>query len=268
MAESMSAASRSPILENTICGRPVKIFGGNQIAHLRYWSPSTPERSLMNSARTKLARRIAGFTLIETLVVLGIITVLVGISIPTLRVMREEARSTGCRTTLREIGLGLSAYRANINDRIPSCEPLPAVIGDETEGGLPEVLDGYLDKDCTCWICGADVDPESTVTGTSYLYVPGLLRYSPQIQLAVAQALIPYLENPDWNPDQLELIRRNIESRELMGVFVHQSGRRLPLLIDSQDRHPVGDLVPRNALFTDGSVAQMREAFTEMEDGG
>jgi prepilin-type N-terminal cleavage/methylation domain-containing protein len=222
----------------------------------------------MNSARTKLARRIAGFTLIETLVVLGIITVLVGISIPTLRVMREEARSTGCRTTLREIGLGLSAYRANINDRIPSCEPLPAVIGDETEGGLPEVLDGYLDKDCTCWICGADVDPESTVTGTSYLYVPGLLRYSPQIQLAVAQALIPYLENPDWNPDQLELIRRNIESRELMGVFVHHSGRRLPLLIDSQDRHPVGDLVPRNALFTDGSVAQMREAFTEMEDGG
>ena len=42
MAESMSAASRSPILENTICGRPVKIFGGNQIADLRYWSPSTP----------------------------------------------------------------------------------------------------------------------------------------------------------------------------------------------------------------------------------
>ena len=162
----------------------------------------------MNSRPEKSMLRAAGFTLIETLVVLGIITVLIGISVPTLRGMREEARSTECRTTLREIGLGLSAYRANMNDRIPSCEPLPAVIGDETEGGLPEVLEGYLDKDCTCWLCGADGDPESTVTGTSYLYVPGLLRYSPQIQIAVAQALIPYLENPDWNPTQLELLRR------------------------------------------------------------
>ena len=239
---------------------PVQVHAG--------FSGSALERSKMNSARINPNRRGSGFTLIETLVVLGIITVLVGVSVPMLRGMRAEARATGCRTTLREIGLALSAYRANINDRIPSCEPLPAVIGDETEGGLPEVLDGYLDKDCACWICGADVDPESTVTGTSYLYVPGLLRYSPQIQIAVGQALLPYLENPDWNPTQLELLRRNIESRELMGVFVHETGRRLPLLIDSQDRHPVGDLIPRNALFTDGSVAQMRESFSEMEGGG
>ena len=97
--------------------------------HAGFGRPSL-ERFKMNSAQTNLNRRGPGFTLVETLVVLGIITVLVGISIPTLRGMREEARSTGCRTTLREIGLALSAYRANINDRIPSCEPLPAVIGE------------------------------------------------------------------------------------------------------------------------------------------
>ena len=56
----------------------------------------------------------SGFTLVEPLVVLGIITLLVGITVPTLRVMREEARSTECRTTLRELGLALSAYRANM----------------------------------------------------------------------------------------------------------------------------------------------------------
>ncbi len=210
-----------------------------------------------------------GFTLVETLVVLGIITLLVGITVPTLRTMREEARSTECRTTLRELGLALTAYRANMGDRIPACEPLPAVVGDgETEGGLPEVLDGYIDPDCTCWVCGADTDPESTSTGTSYIYVPGLLRYAPQVQLAVGQALIPYLESGEWDPAQLERIRRDLESRELLGIFDHEAGRRLPILMDSQDRHPVGDLIPRNALFNDGSVAQMRESFAEMEYDG
>ena len=131
------------------------------------------------NSRSALRGLRTAFTLVETLVVLGIITLLVGITVPTLRVMREEARSTECRTTLRELGLALTAYRANMGDRIPACEPLPAVVGDgETEGGLPEVLDGYIDKNCTCWFCGADTDPESTSTGTSYLYVPGLLRYA------------------------------------------------------------------------------------------
>jgi type II secretory pathway pseudopilin PulG len=221
------------------------------------------------NSRSALRGLRTAFTLVETLVVLGIITLLVGITVPTLRVMREEARSTECRTTLRELGLALTAYRANMGDRIPACEPLPAVVGDgETEGGLPEVLDGYIDKNCTCWVCGADTDPESTSTGTSYLYVPGLLRYAPQVQIAVGQALIPYLESGEWDPAQLERIRRDLESRELLGIFDHEAGRRLPMLMDSQDRHPVGDLVPRNALFNDGSVAQMRETFAEMEDDG
>ncbi|MCH2160638.1 MAG: prepilin-type N-terminal cleavage/methylation domain-containing protein [Phycisphaerales bacterium] len=210
-------------------------------------------------------RHRRAFTLIEVLTVIGVISVLMAIIIPTVRVMREESWSTSCRSTLRQIGTGIQVYRQNIGDRIPICEPLPAVTIDGPEGGLNDLLDGYLDRDCTCWICQADTDPESTDTGTSYLYVPGLLRYLPQIQIRVGQALLPYLENDEWDADQLEQIRRDMESREISALYRQTSGHRLALLVDSQDRHPIGDRLPRNALYDDGSVEQLSESFDDID---
>lgn len=214
-------------------------------------------------------RRRRAFTIVELVAVIGIIMLLLGIVVPAISMVREEARSTSCRSSLRQIGLALSAYRTNIGDRIPSCEPLPAVVGeDEVEGGLPEVLDGYVDTDCTCWLCSSDLDPESNSTGTSYLYLPGLLRYTPQIQITVGQALVPLIASGEYSPERLETFRRNFESRELLGLFDHSRGRALPLLVDSQDRHPNNSNVPRNGLFIDGSVGSLVEELGDLEDGG
>ena len=207
-----------------------------------------------------------GFTIVELMAVIGIIVVLMGIAIPTLKVIRDEARSTSCRTSLREIGLGISAYRTNMGDRIPSCEPLPAAVSDGvTIGGLPEVLDGYIDTDCTCWVCSSDVDPESLSAGTSYLYVPGLLRYAPQIQVSVGQALIPLIQSGNFSADRLEMFRRNLEANELTAIFDHERGRSLPILTDSQDRHPNNSSVARNGLFMDGSVASLSQELGDID---
>jgi prepilin-type N-terminal cleavage/methylation domain-containing protein len=215
-----------------------------------------PERPQLNSR---------GFTLVETLAVIGVIVVLMGIAIPALSSVRAQARSTGCRTTLRELGLALSAYRTSMGDRIPSCEPLPAEIAiGETTGGLPEVLKGYVDPDCTCWYCAADFDEESRGAGTSYLYVPGLLRYTPQIQINVGQALIPLVQSGEYGPQRLELFRRNLEANELTGIFEHEQRRSLPLLVDSQDRHTQNARVPRNGLFVDGSVAELSDELGDL----
>ena len=82
------------------------------------------------------------FTIVELVAVIGVIMLLLGLAVPAISMVREEARSTSCRSSLRQIGLGLAAYRTNIGDRIPSCEPIPAVIGeDEVEGGHEEGLD-------------------------------------------------------------------------------------------------------------------------------
>ncbi len=210
-------------------------------------------------------RQSRGFTMVEMLVVIGIISVLMALIIPSLRVMREESRSASCRSTLRQLGGALQVYRQTLGDRIPICEPLPAATPTGTEGGLPELLSGYVDKDCTCWFCNADADPESIGAGTSYIYVPGLLRYLPPVALSVGRALIPYIESGEWNPKALERIRRNIESREISALYRHTPGHRLALLTDSQDRHPIGDRLPRNALYNDGSVDQLAEAINSMD---
>lgn len=51
-----------------------------------------------------------GFTLIELLVVIGIISVLMGILLPTLNLVREQARKISCQSNMRQMGLALQTY--------------------------------------------------------------------------------------------------------------------------------------------------------------
>lgn len=64
---------------------------------------------------SRLARRAAGFTLVELLVVIGIIALLVGILIPVVNRARESANRTVCAANLRNWGAAAFAF-ANDND--------------------------------------------------------------------------------------------------------------------------------------------------------
>ena len=65
----------------------------------------------------RTARR--GFSLVEMLVVVGIITVLIAMLLPALVAMREHAKQTNCLSNLRQLGIAYQLYASNYDDQIP-----------------------------------------------------------------------------------------------------------------------------------------------------
>jgi len=71
------------------------------------------------------SRKQKGFTLIELLVVIAIIAVLMGILMPALQKVRQQAKIISCGSNMRQLVVGLITYAENNDSKLP---PHPSTV--------------------------------------------------------------------------------------------------------------------------------------------
>jgi len=100
------------------------------------------------------------FTLIELLVVIAIIAILAAILFPVFARARENARRASCLSNLKQIGLGMSQYTQDYDEKY-----LSQNVGNGQHFGV--ILQPYM-KSTQVFVCpsaaGSPVDPTATAT--------------------------------------------------------------------------------------------------------
>lgn len=160
-----------------------------------------------------------GFTLLELLVVIGIVALLAVLVTPAVSRIGARSRSTACVSNLRQLGVALNLYLTEHDNAMPVMES-GRRSRDEEVPVIDNTLSSYL-QDSAVFACPADDQGLAARTGTSYF----------------------------WNS------ALNGQPLASLNFLTLEDPGRIPLLFDKDSFHPFEDSRV-NILFADGHATR------------
>ena len=169
-----------------------------------------------------------GFTLLELLVVLGVVGLLAALAGPVLGKTLAKSRQTACLSNLRQIGFGLQSYLQDNDGDLPAMKAM-RLDKNEDVPVMDTVLLPYVGNDPKLFSCPADKTVWAK-SGSSYWWYETLT----------------LKENGEHHYKNLTL-----ES-----FFLGTGDQtKIPLILDKESFHPAPNKI--NALYADGHVGPL-----------